>query len=124
MWEDEGDHWILLDNLRAAIHRRYYSPEEVIYALATCIGKVVEQVGRSPELAADIHAPSPARSISGLKWKTEYFSVMAVRVVLSVIGLIGLLMAVGALWMSLPSDELPPRHAHRCAPEGQAYCGE
>jgi hypothetical protein len=55
MWIDEGDNWILFDDLQAAIHRRYYSPDEVIYALATCIGKVVEQVGGSPELVADIH---------------------------------------------------------------------
>jgi hypothetical protein len=55
MWEDEGDNWILLDDLLAAIRRRYYSPDECIYALATCIGKVAAQADWSPELVAQIH---------------------------------------------------------------------
>jgi hypothetical protein len=55
MWEDDGDHWILFDDLQAAIHRRYYSPDEVIYALATCLGKVVEQADCSAECVAHVH---------------------------------------------------------------------
>jgi hypothetical protein len=53
MWLDEGDNWILLDELQAAIHRRYYSPEEVIWALATCIGKIIAQAD-SPKLIAEM----------------------------------------------------------------------
>jgi hypothetical protein len=55
MWEDEGDNWILFDDLQAAIHRRYYSPDEVVYALPTCISKVSAQADWSPECVAEIH---------------------------------------------------------------------
>ena len=51
MWLEEGDNWILLDDLQAAIHRRSYSSDEVIYALATCIGKIIAQAD-SPDLMA------------------------------------------------------------------------
>jgi hypothetical protein len=55
MWEDDGDDWILFDDLQAAIHRRYYSPDEVVYALATCIGKVAAQADFSSECVAQVH---------------------------------------------------------------------
>jgi len=55
MWEDEGDDWLLLDDLLAAIRKRYYSPDEVVYALATCISKVAAQADWPPEFVARIH---------------------------------------------------------------------